>query len=105
MIITYKLESEMELVGRHIKVMRAVMENQPVGIIKLSQILGIPEHKVRYSLRILEQEGLIAPSPGGAEITKKVKKEMRNIREVLKRVVENGEELIEELDEIEKIKL
>ena len=104
MSITYKLESEMELLGRHIKVMRAVMENQPVGIIRLSQILGIPEHKVRYSMRILEQEGLIVPSPGGAEATKKVKKEMKNLKEVIEKVMEDGKRIIEELEEIEKLK-
>src|SRR5216117_4552215 len=37
---------------------KAIMENQPIGIIRLSELLNFPQHKVRYSLRILEQEGL-----------------------------------------------
>lgn len=49
--------------------LKAIMENQPIGIIRLSELLNYPQHKVRYSLRILEQEGLIEPSPDGAVTT------------------------------------
>jgi predicted transcriptional regulator len=49
--------------------LRTVKENQPAGIIRLSEILGIPKHKVRYSLRLLEQEDLILPSNEGAKVT------------------------------------
>src|SRR6266566_2866305 len=49
--------------------LKAIMENQPIGIIRLSELLNFPQHKVRYSLRILEQEGLIKPSPEGAVTT------------------------------------
>ncbi len=52
--------------------LRAIMENQPIGIIRLSEHLKYPQHKVRYSLRILEQEGLIEPSPDGAVTTEKL---------------------------------
>ncbi len=99
-MITYKLEAEMELVGRHIRVLKEVMNDQPVGIIKLSQKLELPEHKIRYSLRILEQEGLIEPSPGGAKTTRKAKKMLRNLKEVLKRIEEEARQLQNEIDEI-----
>ena len=36
---------------------------------KLSDILDLPYHRVRYSLRILEQEGYIRASPAGAVAT------------------------------------
>lgn len=62
----YKLENEIELVERHMSVLRAVLENGPVGIVSLSTRLGQPNHKVRYSLRRLEEEGLIEPSRSGA---------------------------------------
>ncbi|MDR1954330.1 MAG: hypothetical protein LBP82_00030, partial [Candidatus Methanoplasma sp.] len=60
---------EIELIERHIIMLRTVKENQPAGIIRLSEILGIPKHKVRYSLRLLEQEDLILPSNEGAKVT------------------------------------
>lgn len=64
-----KLKSEIELVSRHLEVIRAVVEHQPIGIMKLSEVLGLPYHRVRYSLRILEQEGYIRASPAGAVAT------------------------------------
>ncbi len=100
MRFTYKLESEMELVARHVRVLKTVVKNQPIGIIKLSQLLNEPEHKVRYSLRILEQEGLIDPSPGGAKAARKVKREMRSVREVLDKIIEEAKMIQGEIDEL-----
>ena len=67
--ITEKLASELELIERHVIMLKATRDNQPIGIIRLSEILGIPKHKVRYSLRLLEKEGLILPSAEGAKVT------------------------------------
>ncbi|NLM30742.1 MAG: hypothetical protein GX216_10045 [Methanomicrobiales archaeon] len=64
-----KLRSEIELASRHLEVIRAVVEYQPIGIMKLSEVLDLPYHRVRYSLRILEQEGYIRASPAGAVAT------------------------------------
>lgn len=57
---------ELELAERHLMVLRAVVERGPIGILKLAEETGMPTHKVRYSLRILEQERLIKPSTHGA---------------------------------------
>ncbi|MCC7554682.1 MAG: hypothetical protein KO254_00970 [Methanoculleus marisnigri] len=64
-----KIKSEIELVSRHLEVIRTVVEHQPIGIMKLADILDLPYHRVRYSLRILEQEGYIRASPAGAVAT------------------------------------
>lgn len=64
-----KIKSEIELVSRHLEVIRAVVEHQPIGIMKLAEVLDLPYHRVRYSLRILEQEGYIRASPAGAVAT------------------------------------
>ena len=64
-----KIKSEIELVSRHLEVIRAVVVHQPIGIMKLAEILDLPYHRVRYSLRILEQEGYIRASPAGAVAT------------------------------------
>ena len=64
--------SEINILGRHLEVLKAVKENEPIGIIRLSQLTNLPQHSVRYSLRILEQEGLIEPSKSGAITTDKV---------------------------------
>ncbi|CAC11423.1 hypothetical protein [Thermoplasma acidophilum] len=61
--------NDMETLKRHISVIDVLLKEQPIGIIKLSQETGIPEHKIRYSLRILEQENIISPSREGAILT------------------------------------
>ena len=75
-ILTNKIESEIELLERHVKMLNAIMEHEPIGIIRLSELLDIPQHKVRYSLRILEQEGLINPSPEGDSQRKKCRRSL-----------------------------
>lgn len=43
-----------------------MIEEAPIGILKLSEVTGMQNHKVRYSLRVLEQANLIKPSAQGA---------------------------------------
>lgn len=61
------------MLERHVRLLKTVMANEPIGIIRLAELMSLPEHKVRYSLRILEQDDLIEPSPSGARTTPKVK--------------------------------
>jgi len=60
---------EIELIDRHIEMLKVTKEMQPIGIIRLSEILGVPKHKVRYSLRLLEKEGLIIATSEGAMVS------------------------------------
>ena len=76
-----KLLNEIELVGRHLEVIQVVEENQPIGILKLSEILNIPSHRVRYSLKVLEQLGYIKASPSGAVATEKASHLVSNMDE------------------------
>jgi predicted transcriptional regulator len=70
--ITSVAEKEINLLSRHIDILKTVKENGPIGIIRLSQLTGQPQHMVRYSLRTLEQSGVIQPSPQGAIVTEKI---------------------------------
>ena len=70
--ITSVAEKELDLLGRHLEVLRTVKEHGPIGIIKLSQMTGQPQHMIRYSLRTLEKDGIITPSPHGAVVTDRV---------------------------------
>jgi predicted transcriptional regulator len=82
-MLTSRIEGEIGLLQRHVTVLKAIVETQPIGIIRLSEKLGYPQHKVRYSLRILEQEGLIKPSPDGAVTTKKLYKFLKHLKGVI----------------------
>jgi predicted transcriptional regulator len=63
------VSGELEMLRRHLLILKHVVENEPIGILKLADETKIPSHKVRYSLRILEQERLIAASAPGAITT------------------------------------
>ncbi|MFB6080871.1 MAG: hypothetical protein ABEJ81_07735 [Haloferacaceae archaeon] len=64
-----RLEKEVDMLERHLQVLRMVINNEPIGIVKMSNETGYPHHKVRYSLRVLEEENLIEPSSQGAITT------------------------------------
>ncbi len=68
-----KIEVELEMLERHLLILKCVIREEPIGIMKLAETTGLPKHKVRYSLRVLEHEGLIGPSLHGAVTTDKTK--------------------------------
>jgi predicted transcriptional regulator len=70
--ITNVAEKELDLLIRHIDILKTVRDHGPIGIIRLSQVTGQPQHMIRYSLRTLEHDGIIKPSAQGAMITDKV---------------------------------
>lgn len=76
-----KLEIEMEMLERHLLILKYVIEQEPIGIMKLSEVTRLPKHKVRYSLRVLEHEGLIGPSMHGAVTTEKTRKFVESLDE------------------------
>ncbi len=47
--MTDRLRTDLNLLHRHITVLMAVEEHQPVGIMRLSKLLGVPQHKIRYA--------------------------------------------------------
>ncbi len=60
---------------------------------RLSKLLGVPQHKIRYALRVLEHDGLIRPSRQGAVATKKAKRFHEELRDVLNELKETVETL------------
>jgi predicted transcriptional regulator len=64
-----KMKDEIELLSRHIEVAKAVADHEPIGIMKLAELLDLPSHRIRYSLHVLEQLGYIRASPEGAVAT------------------------------------
>ncbi|MBQ8179426.1 MAG: hypothetical protein IJ026_03140 [Candidatus Methanomethylophilaceae archaeon] len=75
------ISEEFELLERHIMILKTVRDNQPVGLIRLSEMTGIAKHKIRYSLKLLEGEGIIRATPEGAVVTDKYGDFMESIEE------------------------
>ncbi len=98
-----EVNEDIETLERHIIIIKTLLKEQPMGIIKMSQQTGIPEHKIRYSLRILEHEEIIEASREGAILTsnfmtnkdsilasgKKMYEGLENIYKELKNILEN----------------
>jgi predicted transcriptional regulator len=67
-----KLQSKLGMLERHFQILQLVIKEQPIGIFALSDETGFPRHKVRYSLRILEENDLVEPTHDGAVTTEEV---------------------------------
>jgi len=95
--LTSVIESEIDILKRHVEILMLVIKHEPIGIIKLSEMTGYPQHTIRYSLHVLEQEGAIEPSPRGAVTTKKVKTVIENLKKSLSNISNEIEGIIDKL--------
>jgi predicted transcriptional regulator len=97
-VLTNVIETELDILKRHVHVLQILKKNQPMGIIKLSDLTEYPQHMVRYSLRILEQDGLIEPSPQGAIVTDKVSVTVDRLKNILDSISNTAQEIKKSLD-------
>ncbi|GAA0674665.1 hypothetical protein GCM10009020_22660 [Natronoarchaeum mannanilyticum] len=90
------------MLERHLQVLKMVIENEPIGIVKMSNETGYPHHKVRYSLRVLEEENLIEPSSQGAITTERTAEFVDELDEKLDDIVGKLDEMkIDDAVEVE----
>ena len=75
------VEEEVDMLDRHLEVLQMVVNNEPIGIVKMSNELGYDHHEIRYSLRILEEENLIEPTQQGAITTDETESFIENLDE------------------------
>jgi predicted transcriptional regulator len=87
-MLTEKVSGELEMLGRHLIILKCVVENEPIGILKLAEETKIPSHKVRYSLRVLEHEGLIAASAPGAVTTERTKPFLNELGSMIEKIMD-----------------
>ena len=92
-MLTDGVESELELLERHIAILKVVIQNGPIGIMRMSEETGIPNHRVRYSLRVLEHENLIIPSTSGAIATDEAKEFIKGLGSVITRLTKKMKDI------------
>jgi len=88
-----RLRDQVEKESRDLSILEAVIDAGPIGIVRLAEETGVPEHKVRYSLRMLEDDGLVEPTPQGAIPVDDIEDRVADINAGLARLVERLEEL------------
>lgn len=81
-----RIVSELELLARNVDILEQLTGKPPMGIIRLSEALHLPIHKVRYSLHLLEREGVIQPSADGAVVTDKAREFWQGLDQSLDRM-------------------
>ena len=81
-----RIEEELELLARNVEILEKLSKSPPIGIIRLSEALQLPIHKTRYSLHLLERDGVIQPSADGAVVTDKAVEFWTNLNASLDRV-------------------
>ncbi|RLI88892.1 MAG: hypothetical protein DRO98_02220 [Archaeoglobales archaeon] len=88
-MVLRKLKQEAEIALRHLEVLQAVLDNQPIGIFKLAELMNMPKHKIRYSLRVLEQSGIIEPTQYGAIVRDDADKVFESLRKEIKEILDS----------------
>ena len=88
-----RIEGELELLARNVEILEKLSKSPPIGIIRLSEAMGLPIHKTRYSLHLLEREGVIQPSADGAVVTDRA----RDFWVIMNRSLDRMEALIGQL--------
>lgn len=83
-----RLENEVVMLNRHLDVFRRVIQDGPIGIVNISNETGHPHHKVRYSLRVLEEEQLIEPTSRGAVPTEQADDFLSNHGDDIEDIIE-----------------
>lgn len=91
-----RLEEQVEKEARDLQVLQVVVEQGPIGIVRISNETGLPEHKVRYSLRMLENDELVDPTPKGAvpadDIAERIERINRGLADLAERLEDIGVE-------------
>lgn len=98
-----RLEKEVDMLERHLQVLKMVIKNEPIGIVKMSNETGYPHHKVRYSLRVLEEEDLIEPSSQGAITTEQTETFVNDLGGKLNEITEKLDEMKIDEDEVAEV--
>jgi predicted transcriptional regulator len=96
-----RLTDQVAKEARDLRILHAVIDHNPIGIVRISKETGIPEHKVRYSLRMLENDGLIDPTQQGAVPADDIDDRVADINAGLDELAERVGALASDADEIE----
>ncbi|MBW3581473.1 MAG: hypothetical protein KY455_00075 [Euryarchaeota archaeon] len=96
-VLTKSFRKEVELLTRHVQLLHEVKRHGPIGIVRLSAVTNMPQHKVRYSLRILQEEGYIEPTTRGAAPTEKTDRFLDHVTDILESASVRLNELKSEL--------
>ena len=68
MTVLRKLKRELELVHRHVILLKLIKTKGPIGVRKASRALNLKPHEVRYSIKVLKTRNLIEQTTQGVKL-------------------------------------
>lgn len=83
-----RLSRQLEKEKRDLLVLEVVLEQYPIDIEQIAVETDIDEHKTRYSLQMLEDDGMVDPTPEGAVPATEIDRHVEEINEGLDGLVE-----------------
>jgi predicted transcriptional regulator len=98
-----RLADQLDKESRDLRVLAAVIKHHPIGIVRLSEETGVPEHKVRYSLRMLENDELVEATQQGAIPGDDIAERVAELNAGLESLAERLEALVEDAPEPEDV--
>lgn len=93
-----RLEKEVAMLQRHLHVLEEVRAHKPIGIVAMAKKTKYPRHKIRYSLRQLEDAGVVEPTNEGATTTDQTSAFISEMNETIEESVETLERVRERGD-------
>ena len=93
-ILTKKVRGALKMPQQHLVILKQVVDNERIGILQPAEETKIPSHKVRYSLRVLEQEGLIKASAPGAVTTGETQSFLKELDSMIENLAKRTEDLL-----------
>lgn len=88
-----RLPNQVAKERRDLRVLQAVMEFGPIGIGRIADETDVQEYKVRYSLRMLEDDGLVEPTDDGAVPVADLPERIEEMNEGIDHLIERLESL------------
>lgn len=96
-----RLEKQVQKEERDLRILEEIVAEGPIGIVRLADETELPEHKVRYSLRMLEGDDVIEPTPQGAVPADDVDARIAEINDGIDDLVDRLETIREEMGDVE----
>lgn len=97
-VLTKIANNNLELLNKHITVLKTLKNLQPMDISKISEITGYPQQNIWYTLQILEQEGLIEPSVRGTITTENINNIIVRLKDSIQEVSTAYSNLLKDLE-------
>jgi predicted transcriptional regulator len=92
------IKQHIEVLNRHLYILKTLQENEPIGITNLSELTNIPSYLVRCSLITFRKDGIVKPTHVGTVTTDTLDEVIINLKAELKKIIREVNKIIQSLE-------